>query len=372
MAVPADTPVTTPASVTVATAGLLLVQVPPVVGDKPDMAPIQMLVNPVILTAGVGFTVTGDVAEDTQPVTELVNVKVAMPAATPVTTPALVTVATVGSLLTQVPPDVGDKVVVSPIQILETPVILTTGRALTVTAAVGMDTQPVPDKVNVKVAVPADTPVTTPAFVTVATAGLLLSQVPPEVGDNVVVNPAQILLEPVILTTGKGSTVIALVVAEQFGEVLLVKVNVAIPADTPVTIPALVTVATAGLLLTQVPPVVGDKVVVMPTQIVLTPVIFTTGKALTETADVGMETHPVTVLVKVNVAVPAETPVTTPALVTVATAGSLLTQVPPVVGDREVVKPTQMLLAPVIPTTGNGSTVTGAVAGEAQPVAVLV
>ena len=46
---------------------------------------------------------------------------------------------------------------------------------------------------------------------------------------------------------------------------VLVKVNVADPADTPVTTPALVTVATNGLLHVQVPPVVGDKVMVLPT-----------------------------------------------------------------------------------------------------------
>jgi hypothetical protein len=45
----------------------------------------------------------------------------------------------------------------------------------------------------------------------------------------------------------------------------LVKVNVAVPADIPVTTPALVTEAINGLLLIQVPPVVGDKVIVLPT-----------------------------------------------------------------------------------------------------------
>ena len=40
-----------------------------------------------------------------------------------------------------------------------------------------------------KVTVPAATPVITPAFVTVATAVLLLAHVPPVVGDNVAVLP---------------------------------------------------------------------------------------------------------------------------------------------------------------------------------------
>lgn len=50
--------------------------------------------------------------------------------------------------------------------------------------------------------------------------------------------------------------------------------------------------------------------------------------------------HPVIVLVKVKVAVPVETPVTTPALVTVATSGLELVQVPPVGGDKVIVLPT--------------------------------
>lgn len=347
---PAETPVTTPAFVTVATAGLLLVQVPPVVGETPDIAPIQILVRPVMFTEGVGLTVTTPVGAETQPVTELVKVNVAAPAEMPVTTPALVTVATAGSLLVQLPPVVGDKLVVAPIQMLLEPVMLTTGKAFTVTAAVGTDTHPVAVRVKLKVAVPAETPVTTPALVTVATAGLLLAQVPPVVGDKVVVKPTQMLLFPVMLTAGNGFTVTAVVVEEQLGDALSVNVKVAEPPDTPVTTPALVTVATAGLLLVQVPPEAGDNVVVKPTQIVLTPVIFTTGNAVTDTAGVGKETQPVAVLVKVKVAEPAETPVTKPALFTVATAGLLLAQVPPLVGDKVVVNPAQMLEAPVMLT----------------------
>ena len=49
----------------------------------------------------------------------------------------------------------------------------------------------------------------------------------------------------------------------------------------------------------------------------------------------------VTVLVKVNVVFPDEIPVTTPALVTVAIAVSLLIHVPPVVGDSVIVLPIQ-------------------------------
>jgi hypothetical protein len=42
----------------------------------------------------------------------------------------------------------------------------------------------------------------------------------------------------------------------------LVNVKVTLPADTPVTKPPLVTVATEGLLLVQLPPVVGFSVMV--------------------------------------------------------------------------------------------------------------
>lgn len=156
------------------------------------------------------------------PVLVSVNVKVAEPADTPVTTPALVTVATEGLLLTQVPPLVGDNVVVEPTQMLFAPVMLTTGKASTVTGEVGDEAHPVAVFVYVKVAVPAETPVTTPALVTVATAGLLLTQVPPEVGDKVVVEPTQITLGPVMLTGVSAFTVTAVVVALQFGAVFLV------------------------------------------------------------------------------------------------------------------------------------------------------
>jgi hypothetical protein len=331
---PLETPVTSPALVTVATAGLLLVQVPPVVGDSMVVEPTQIASRPVMLTVGRALTVTAGVGAETQPVLVFVNVNVAVPAAIPSTTPPLVTVATAGLLLTQVPPVVGESVVVLPTQMLLRPVMLTIGAALTVTKPVGADTHPVTASVKVKVAVPADTPVTRPALVTVATAGLLLTQVPPVVGDKVVVLPTQMLVEPVMLTEGAAFTVTGAVGEETQPVLVLVKVKVAEPAATPVTTPAFVTVATARLLLVHVPPVVGDKAVVPPIQILLEPVMLTTGMALMVTMPVGAEIQPVAVWVKVKVAVPAETPVTTPALVTVATAGLLLAQVPPRCGRQ--------------------------------------
>ena len=64
--------------------------------------------------------------------------------------------------------------------------------------------------------------------------------------------------------------------------------NVTLPAATPVTNPALVTVALVRSLLVQVPPVVGDKVIVLPMQ--TDDPALTAGKALTVT--VTMAEHP--------------------------------------------------------------------------------
>ena len=224
-------------------------------------------------------------------------------------------------------------------------VMFAAGKVFTVTNDVVL-LHPLPF-VKVNVALPAETPVTTPALVTVATAVLLLVHVPPVVGDKVMVLPTQTAAGAV--TTGKAFTVTDDVVLLQF-VVVFVKVNVALPAETPVTTPALVTVAMAVLLLVHVPSVVGDKVIVLPTQTAAGAV--TTGKAFTVTDDVVL-LHPLP-SVKVNVALPAETPVTTPALVTVAMAVLLLVHVPPVVGDKVIVLPTQTAAGAV--TTGKAFT----------------
>jgi exosome complex RNA-binding protein Rrp42 (RNase PH superfamily) len=63
----------------------------------------------------------------------------------------------------------------------------------------------------------------------------------------------------------------------------------------------------------------------------------------------------VVVFVKINVVVPAETPVTTPTLVIVAILASLLIHVPPAVGNNVIVDPTQTSEEAV--TTGNALTV---------------
>ena len=85
----------------------------------------------------------------------------------------------------------------------------------------------------------------------------------------------------------------------------------------------------------------------------------TVGSALTVTDEVVL-LQPVEVWVKVKVTLPAETPVTKPALETVAFVASLLVQVPPVVGDNVIVLPTQTD-DPAL-TAGSALTVTVAVA----------
>lgn len=231
----------------------------------------------ILVIAGPVFTLTGRVVL-LQPVDEEVNVKVVAPIDTPATTPPLVTVATAGLLLTHVPPEVGDKVVVPLPQMAEGPVIVTVGRIFTVTLPVVL-VQPVSVLVNVKVAVPADTPVTTPLFVTEATPGALLTHVPPDEGDKMTVPFPQMELVPTIVATGVSSTVNGSVVL--LHPPVAVKVNVTRPADKVVTIPPLVTEATEGLLLTQVPPVEGDTAEGAPTQTEVLPIIATTGRAVT-------------------------------------------------------------------------------------------
>jgi hypothetical protein len=78
--------------------------------------------------------------------------------------------------------------------------------------------------------------------------------------------------------------------------------------------------------------------------------------------------QPVAVSVKVRVAVPVLTPVTIPALVTVAMALSLLDQVPPELGVTLAVLPTQTSVAPPsIGLSGIGSIIAGVDGAEIHP-----
>lgn len=136
--------------------------------------------------------VTDDVGFELHPVEASVNTKVLVPAAIPCTMPALLTVATDGFKLIQVPPTVGVSVVTEPAQTEVGPDTFTVGFPLTVMTTEALEVQPVFVSVNVKVAVPADTPVIRPALVIVATNGLLLTHVPPKDGKIDVLPPIQI------------------------------------------------------------------------------------------------------------------------------------------------------------------------------------
>ena len=95
---------------------------------------MQTTVEPEITGAGTVFTLNDEIVF-AQPVVELVKVNVALPAATPEITPAGdVTVATAVLLLTQVPPVVGVKLAVDPIQTFEL-VTLTVGNGFTLSVA---------------------------------------------------------------------------------------------------------------------------------------------------------------------------------------------------------------------------------------------
>lgn len=111
------------------------------------------------------------------------------------------------------------------------------------------------------------------------------------------------------------------------------------------------------MLLVHVPPDVGDKVEVDPSQMVVAPVIETVGGVVTDKFSVGSLEQLFAALVKVKLAVPVLTPVTNPALVTVAIVTSELVHVPPVAGESCVVESLQITVDPTKSTPGLGDTV---------------
>jgi len=191
--VPADTPVTTPPAVIVATAGVALLHVPPPVASLNVVVDPSHTFNVPVIAAGIGLTVTVLVTK--QPVPKVYDIT-DVPPDTPVITPPAVIVATAGVALLHVPPPVASlKVVVEPAHTVAVPV-MAAGNGFTVTVAVTK--QPVP-RVYDMTDVPADTPVTTPPAVIVATAGVALLHVPPPVASfNVVVEPTHTFNVPVI------------------------------------------------------------------------------------------------------------------------------------------------------------------------------
>ena len=129
-----------------------------------------------------------------------------------------------------------------------------------------------------------------------------------------------------------------------------------VPAAIPVTTPLELITAILGVALAQVPPlVVLFKAVVKLIQTANVPEIgLTAGKGLT-IIFVVVALQFVIVFVKVKVAFPEETPVTSPEFVTVAFAVALLIHVPPTAGDNCIVFSTQTALGPE--TVGKAFTV---------------
>jgi hypothetical protein len=110
-------------------------------------------------------------------------------------------------------------------------------------------------------------PDTIPAFDTVAIKLLLLNQVPPVVGVTVAELPTHTSFEPP--KVGLALTVNVFVAEHPVA--VSVKVKVTVPVVILFTRPPFVTVATAGLLLDHVPPVVGVTVTELPKQTSLGP-----------------------------------------------------------------------------------------------------
>ena len=88
------------------------------------------------------MTVIVKLVSELHPVALLVNINFAIPCDIPVTRPALFTVATAGAVLIHVPPELGDKFVVFPIQSGSGPFTKAIGLPLTIIGAVGSESQP--------------------------------------------------------------------------------------------------------------------------------------------------------------------------------------------------------------------------------------
>src|SRR2546427_46285 len=281
VAVPAASPVTSPLALTVATAGLPLAQA--IVRPESELPFASFGVTasgtvwPTCTDAVAGLTVTDATGTVLTVIVAVplcpseVAVIVAEPAATPVTSPLALTVATAGLPLDQpiVRPEselpfasfgVAASGTVWPTctdAVAGFTVTDATGTVATVIAAVPL----CPSEVAVIVAEPAATPVTRPLALSVATAGLPL--------DQATVRPASELPFASFVVAANGTVwptctdaVAGFTVTDATGTVLTVivavplcpsevAVIVAEPAATPVTSPLALTVATAGLPLDQ-------------------------------------------------------------------------------------------------------------------------
>ena len=259
------------------------------------------------------------------------------------------------------------------------------GTAFTVINFVALAVPQLLVMVYLMVAVPAVTPFTAPVVAfTVATDGVRLLQLPPLIPllVNVAVEPMQTVKAPLTVPAfASGLTVINFVEMNEPQLFVIVYWIDAFPAATPVTKPVVVfTVATDGVTLLQLPPVVPllVYVVVDPAHTAAAPLTVPAfGIAFTVINFVALAVPQLLVMVYLIVAVPDATPVITPVLAfTVATDGVRLLQLPPLVPLLEyvVVEPIQTADAPLtVPPFGIEIIVTLAEpAALAQPPTVLL
>jgi hypothetical protein len=216
---------------------------------------------------------------------------VAAPTVKPYTVPVVLTDATVELLVDQTPPVVAlVSTVDEPTQTEVGPeMALTTGKGLTVTNCVSEAEPQILDTVYDISAVPPATPVTVPVVLTVAMVGLALDQVPPVVAsESSKVLPAQTVLPPVIVPAPGAWVTVTSMVSDMEPQAALETVYdiIAVPDNTPVTVPVVLIVATPVLLDDQVPPVADSvKVTGVPIQIVLEPdIVPASGAEITFTS----------------------------------------------------------------------------------------
>jgi hypothetical protein len=150
-----------------------------------------------------------------------------------------------------------------------------------------------------------------------------------------------------------------------------------VPTPTPLNKPVLVMVAIAVLEVDQLPP--GSEFLslrVSPWHTLSAPVMLpTVGNGNTLNMKVLLSAPQLLVTLYLIVVVPADTALTVPVLLTVATLVTLLVQVPPAEPEAlsEIVPPTQVLSVPVmLPALGKGFIVMYAVAVSAPQLLVAI
>jgi hypothetical protein len=202
--VPADCGIANPLLLIVATELLLLLHVPPVLGESWTLLPIQVDVCGKFID-GLAKIVIVEVGFDLHPVLEFVNSNVTFPCDTPVTRPEFDIVAIDEFELCQFPPLLGLSCNVDPTH-NSLDGIDTEGFSFTVTEALGSDVQLVRLEVNINVVLPAETPVAFPELSIVAILGFEEDHVPPEEGVRLILDPMHKLVEGNVIL-GLGFTV---------------------------------------------------------------------------------------------------------------------------------------------------------------------